>query len=70
MIKDFFKLYLFLLAIIFGFLLCLASTFGVFVITIILCVTFKTGTWLWLLTILLFTVPFWYCVVLLIKGEI
>ena len=62
MIKDFFKLYGFLLLVIFGFLLCLATTIGVPIATIILCVIFKTGIWCLLLIALLFTLPFWVSV--------
>ena len=69
--KDFFKVYGFMLLVIFGFIFFLATTFGVVAASIALCVYFKNGFWALLMISLLFTAPFWTIVYWFIKyGEI
>lgn len=68
--KEFWQLYGFLLLSIFGFLFFVASTFGLAAASITLCVFFKTGWYAFMLTGLLFTVPFWICVCAVAKEYI
>lgn len=65
--KEFFKLYGFCLLVVFGIILFAASTLGVIITSVVLCIVFRTGVWAWLLTICLFTIPFWYCLYCYIK---
>ena len=68
--KEFWQLYGFILLIIFGFLLFIATTVGVAVAAVVLCVVFKTGWYAFMLTALLFTIPFWICLCSIIKESV
>lgn len=68
--KDFFKIYGLLELIILSTILFIASTVGIVVMSIVLCIIHKTGWYALLNFILLATIPFWWCIVQVIKGAL
>ena len=66
--KKFFKLYGFAMLIVLGVVLFFASTIGLAITSVVLCIVFRTGIWALLLIPLIFTVPFWCCVYVVIRD--